>query len=335
MTGTVASISAAAVNPWRFNAHPDTWFIIGAAGFAYWYALARTGPRLLGRDAVVVTRRQVASFCAGLFFLELASDWPIHDLAETYLYSAHMLQHMLVSLVAPPLLLVGIPGWLTRHILRSRGASGTVRVLCRPIIAGLMFNTVIALSHAPFWVDATLYHHLLHFWAHLLLFTVALFMWFPVVNKLEELPTLTPPGRMIYLFFQSVVPNVPAAFLVLGTGVIYKFYGAVPHPFAGIDVLNDQQMAGAIMKVGGTFFFWGIIVVMFFRWAASQFPSTKAAEDRAASAAEAAEILARGRAREAAPVPAGPRPGSGLPDVLTWDDVAEELARTQPAQPGP
>jgi putative membrane protein len=343
--GALASMTGAGIDPWRFNAHPDTWFVIASAGFAYWYALTRIGPRIadpagsgVGRGRfAVVTRRQVMSFCAGLLVVELASDWPLHDLAENYLYGAHMVQHMLISLVAPPLLLLGIPGWLTRHILRSRGASGTVRVVCRPVMAGLMFNTVIAVSHAPFWVDATLYHHFLHFWAHLLLFTVALIMWFPVVNKLPDFPTLTPPGKMVYLFFQSILPNVPAAFLVLSTGVIYKYYGAVPHPFAGLDLLNDQQLAGAVMKVGGTFFFWGIIVVMFFRWAASQHHGTSAAADRAASAAEAELSLARNRTSPgvlvggAAPSPAP----AAMPDILTWDDVAQELANTHPAQPGP
>ncbi|MDQ1392326.1 MAG: putative rane protein [Acidimicrobiaceae bacterium] len=339
----------AAVDPWRFHAHPDTWFVVVLSAFAYWYAIRRVGPRLMGAHATVVTRRQVLCFSAGLLAIELASDWPIHDLAENYLFSAHMLQHMLISLFAPPLLLLGMPAWLIRRILRSRWAAGTVRVLCRPLIAGLMFNAVIAISHAPFWVNGTLEHHYLHFWAHLLLFVSALFMWFPVINKLEEFPSLSATGRMVYLFLQSVVPNVPVAFLVMSDGVLYRFYAGVPHPIAGLNAINDQQLAGAIMKVGGTFYLWGIITVLFFRWAAAQYRSGVAADDRAASAAEGEDVLARRRnprpqpssvlAGRAAGIAGGtgasdgPGGSGAMPRVLTWDHVAEQLARTPPAEP--
>jgi cytochrome c oxidase assembly factor CtaG len=239
-------------------------------------------------------------------------------------------------------------------------------VLCRPLVAGLMFNAVIAISHAPFWVNGTLEHHYLHFWAHLLLFVSALFMWFPVVNKLEEFPSLSATGRMVYLFLQSVVPNVPVAFLVMSDGVLYRFYANAPHPIAGLNAINDQQLAGAIMKVGGTFYLWGIITVLFFRWAATQYRSDGNADDRAASAAEGEDMLARRRNPQPQPAPllagratgtaggtngaggpggaggaggphgsggSGGSDGTGMPRVLTWDHVAEELARTPPAEP--
>jgi putative membrane protein len=359
-----------AVNPWAFHTHPDTWFVVVAAGFAYWYAIRRIGPRVLGDRSggrsegrsegwsrgwsegrsggwqggrlggrlTVATRRQILCFYAGLLVIEVSGDWPLHDLAENYLYSAHMLQHLLVSLIAPPLLLLGMPAWLVRRMLRRPWAGGTVRVMARPLVAGLTFNAVIAISHAPFWVNGTLEHHYLHFWAHLLLFLSAMLMWFPVINRLEEFPSLSGTGRMIYLFVMSIVPNVPAAFLLLATGVVYKFYATVPHPFAGLNAVNDQQLAGAIMKVGGTTYLWALITVMFFRWVASQVRSGSAAEDRDASAAAAVKELVQRRQPAVASVGSvgsgsGARSGS-MPKVLTWDDVAEELARTPPASPG-
>jgi putative membrane protein len=322
-------------NPWAFHAHPDTWLAIVTPAFAYWYAIRRLGPRVLDRRATIVTRKQVLCFCAGLLALEVAADWPIHDLAENYLFSAHMVEHMLISLVAPPLLLLGMPAWMTRRILRPRWAGGTVRVMCRPLVAGVLFNAVIAISHAPFWVNGTLEHHSLHFFAHLLLFTVSMFMWFPVINKLEEFPSLAGPARMIYLFLQSVIPNVPAAFLAMSTGVVYKFYASVPHPFAGLSAVNDQQLAGAIMKVGGTFYLWGIITVLFFRWVSTEYRSSSAADDRARSAAAAVDDITR--RLDPDPVPAltvrAGEPGDRMPRVLTWDHVAEELAKSPPAQP--
>jgi len=325
-------------NPLAFHAHPDTWFVIVFSGYLYWYAIRRLGPRVLGAGVRVATRRQILYFCAGLFTLEVAGDWPLHDLAENYLYSAHMVQHLLISFVAPPLLLLGVPAWLTRWILRPLWAQGTVRVMARPVVAAVFFNAVIAISHAPFWVNGTLEHHSLHFWAHLLLFIASMFMWFPVINRLEEFPSLDGFPRMIYLFIQSILPNVPAAFLLLATGVVYKYYATVPHPY--MSAIQDQQLAGAIMKVGGTTYLWGIITIMFFRWVRLQYRSGDAAEDRKASAAEAERTLMRQAHPEAAPAPvlagAGARPRSidTMPKILTWDDVAEELARTPPAEQG-
>jgi putative membrane protein len=320
MTMTLSSV--AHVDPWRYSAHPEVWLIVVVAVVGYWYAVTRVGPRVVEPGARVVTRRHVACFATGLAVLWIASDWPLHDLSEGYLYSAHMVEHLLISLIAPPLLLLGIPDWLTRRILRPRWAARTIRMVCAPIAATVIFNSVIALGHAPFYVNGTLEHHWLHFWAHALLFLASMIMWFPVVNKMPEYPTMSAPIKMGYLFIQSIVPNVPVAFLVVASGVVYKFYGTVPHPW--FNAITDQQLAGSIMKVGGTMYLWTIIVAIFFGWAANEAKDSKAAEERAASAAAAAALLARG----------SDAPGS-LPEVLTWDQVADELAKTQPAKPGP
>jgi putative membrane protein len=313
-------IFGAAVDGLRYNTHPEVWLIVATAATGYWYAVTRIGPNAVGRGEAAVSRRQVVWFVSGLAVLWLASDWPLHDLAENYLYSAHMVEHLLISLVAPPMLLLGIPDWLTRMLLRPRSIGGTVRVLCRPMVAGVLFNTVIAVSHAPGYVNFTLYHHFWHFWAHLLLFVVSMLMWFPVVNQLPEYPTMNPPLKMVYLFLQSVIPNVPVAFLTLSTGVVYSFYGQVPRPFP-ISVLTDQQLAGAIMKLGGTTIVWSIIVVVFFKWYGAQLRADQA---------DQAEQTERRAASAAAP----PSPtDTDMPDVLTWDHVVAELARSQPAKP--
>jgi cytochrome c oxidase assembly factor CtaG len=220
---------------------------------------------------------------------------------------------------------MGVPAWLTRWILRPRALSGTVRVVCRPLIATIIFNSVVAIGHAPFYVNGTLEHHFLHFWAHLLLFVASMIMWFPVVNKLPEYPTMSPPIKMGYLFIQSIVPNVPVAFLAIATGVVYKFYATVAHPW--INAVTDQQLAAAIMKVGGTFYLWSIILVIFFRWAGSGDRKREAAVERAASAAAGAARVGLAPPRAAT--------DEVIPDVLTWEHVAGELAKSQPARPGP
>ena len=86
---------------WRFHPHPEVWLLVGALALSYTYAIKVIGPHAVRRGEAVVRPRQVACFVAGLLILWIASDWPMHDVGEGYLYSAHMLQHMMLSYFMP------------------------------------------------------------------------------------------------------------------------------------------------------------------------------------------------------------------------------------------
>jgi putative membrane protein len=286
----------AAASPWAWHAHPSVWVVIGLVSGGYAAALRVLGARAGER----APRRQVATFYAGVLLMWVAADYPVHDLAERYLFSVHMVQHILLTLVVPPLLLAGTPAFLMRWLLPPGPRTTFVRKAARPLLAATVYNAVFVFTHWPPVVDAALHSEALHFGAHCLIFFTALLMWFPVMNRLPEYPMMSPPARMIYLFLQSVIPTVPASFLTFADGVIYKFYATVPHPFH-MSAVADQQLAGALMKVLGGTILWGVIVVMFFRWYADEHRTN---------------------------VP----PRMSIDDeVLTWDDVARELERTPPA----
>src|SRR3989442_235431 len=87
-----------------------------------------------------ITMAQITLFTCGVGVLLRASDWPLHDLAERYLYSAHMVQHMLMTFVAAPLLLLGTPEWLARGILRRTRLLRPVRFFGRPVPDLIQFN---------------------------------------------------------------------------------------------------------------------------------------------------------------------------------------------------
>jgi putative membrane protein len=86
-----------------------------------------------------------------------------------------------------------------------------------------------------------------------------------VLSPLPELPALSRPGQLLYLFFQSLAPTIPASFLTFGTEPLYPVYAAFPRIW-GIDVLTDQLIAGLVMKLVGGAILWGVITVIFFRW---------------------------------------------------------------------
>jgi putative membrane protein len=248
-----------------WHLHPEVWVVFAALAAGYWWAL-RHAPD----GTVPATRRQRRLFGAGLAVLLVGSAWPVHDLAEDYLFSVHMVQHTLFSLVAPPLLLAGIPAWLAERALRPGWLRALVYRATRPIPAFIAFNTVVVVTHWPPLVDASLRSEPLHFGVHLVLFTTAAVMWTPVVSPAPKLlPRLSPPTQMLYLFLQSVIPTVPASFLTLGDEPIYGFYVEAPRMW-GLSALDDQLWAGLIMKLGAGFLLWGIIAVVFFRWYAAE-----------------------------------------------------------------
>jgi putative membrane protein len=262
----MASVIAVAFPRW--TAHPDVWLIMGMLAAGYAIALTRLGPRLAPARPVA-TRFQVVCFTLGLVALWVASDWPVHDVAERYNYSVHMVQHLVFSMVAAPLLLLGTPAWLARWLLQPPGLLRLVRTLARFVPALLVFNIVLVVTHWPWMVDQSLNSAVVHFSLHAVLFTSSLIVWLPAVSPLPEIPRLQPVLRMLYLFAWSIVPTVPASFLTFGASPLYKFYEHVPHLY-GLSTLQDQQLAGLIMKIGAGLLLWMVIAVVFFRWAAEE-----------------------------------------------------------------
>ena len=240
-----------------WHTHPDAWALMGAIELGYLLTVRR--------QPTQTPRRQVWLFSAGVAVLWLASDWPIHDLAEKYLYMAHMVQHLLITLVAAPLLLIGTPAWLARDVLKRTRLLPAVKFLARPVPGLIQFNLILVLSHWPLIVDGTLRDHPLHFVAHAVLLLSALLMWMVVFSPLPEVPQARPPTKMLYLFLQTIVPTVPASFLTFGSTPLYHFYEHVPRLY-GISALTDMQMSGLIMKIVGGFYLWTVIAVIFFRW---------------------------------------------------------------------
>ncbi len=248
-----------ALPPWHL--HPDVWLLFGSIVAAYLIAcrrhLAATG------EATPVRKKRF--FLMGMAVLFVGADWPVHDLAERYLYFMHMTQHLLFTLVAAPILIAGMPPWLLRSLLAPRPVRRVFRFMTRPLVALLFFNSVLLFTHWPDVVAASVGSELIHFSLHVLIVTSALVMWWPVMSPLPEMPALAPPGQMVYLFLQSLAPTIPASFLTFGHTPLYPIYATFPRIW-GIGALNDQLMAGLIMKLLGGLLLWGVIATIFFRW---------------------------------------------------------------------
>ncbi len=244
-----------------WHVHPDVWLLFGSIIAAYLIA-GRRHERATG-EATEPRKRRL--FLLGMGVLWLGADWPIHDLAERYLYSMHMTQHLLFTLVAAPILIAGMPVWLLRELLAPAPIRRIFRFMTRPLVALIFFNSVLLFTHWPDVVAASVGSELVHLGLHVLIVTSALVMWWPVMSPLPEMPSLPPPGQMLYLFLQSLAPTIPASFLTFGHRPLYPVDATFPRIW-GIDALTDQLIAGLIMKLLGGLLLWGVIAVIFFRW---------------------------------------------------------------------
>lgn len=298
----------AAVDPWRFQAHPEVWALVAGLAGLWWYAMRHIGPSAVRDDEQVVTRGQAGWFAAALLTLWLASDWPLHDLAEERLYALHMVQHLLISFIVPAMALLAIPTWLARLVVGSGRGYRVLRFLTRLVPASLLFNGVVVLTHAPFTVTASVESPVVHYAVHLLVFFSGVIMWMGVCGPLPEL-RFRMPVQMAHLFLQSIIPVVPAGWLTFAEGVVYHVYDR-PYRLWGLSAVEDQQLAGVVMKVAGSMFLWVVIVVLFARWV-----------EKSQGDEHARGVLPDRRAPEA--------------DLLTWADVEHELAAAPPAPPEP
>jgi putative membrane protein len=252
-----------------WHPHLEVWALVLLLEGGYLVAVRRWGRQQVSPGEPPATRGQVVAFSLGVLAIWIAADWPVHELSEERLFSVHMVQHFLLSLVAPPLLLLGTPGWLIRRLLGPRWLLATVRWLSKPLVALLLFNGYIAISHWPPVVELQVSSEPAHFLLHSVLMGTALLMWMPVLSPMAEIPRLSYPLRMLYLFAQSIVPTVPASFLTFATEPLYPFYAAAA-PLAGMDPVLDQRIAGLIMKLLGGVLLWTGIAVLFFKWNARE-----------------------------------------------------------------
>lgn len=254
----------AALIPWV--AHPEVWVLIGGGLAVGIYAARVIQPKALDAGYEGLTSTQISWFVAGLIGLWVASDWPVHDIAEDHLYSVHMGQHLVISLLIPAAFVLATPRWLLELVLQPHSRAWRwLRKGSKPLFAGIVFNAVTALLHLPQVVQLAADSGVAHYLMHLLVFGSGILLWMPVIGPIKEW-RLQPLGQCIYLFCNSLLPTIPGGWLVFATGVVYPHYDT-PERLWGVSLLTDQQAAGAIMKLAGGFFIWIVIFVIFGRWA--------------------------------------------------------------------
>jgi putative membrane protein len=246
--------------------HPDPAIVAGVAALGVLYIAALRRGRVQGRPVKGV---QVVSFFGGLAVLLGTLTGPLHDLSDYYLFSAHMVQHLLLVFAMPPLLLYGTPGWMLSPLLRHPLLLRVGRRLTRPSGAFASFNLVLVAWHLPPLYNLAMDHHGVHIVMHLMIMVVSVILWWPVLSPSPELPRAPYPVQMLYLFVVGLPMVVVSIFITMAGTVLYPYYAAAPRVWEALTPHTDQHLGGLIMWIPGGLVFLIAISVVFFRWQAA------------------------------------------------------------------
>ena len=229
--------------------------------------------------AELVRTGQAVAFFLGVYFIFFALVSPIDELGDYYLFSAHMVQHLFLTIIGPPLMIAGLPGWLLQPLLKRRILLRVGRFFTYPAVAFVLFNVNFWLWHAPALYDATLYDPTLHLLEHVTYIVTGVLYWWPVFSPLTEgWPRLSMGGRLLYIFLGGM-PSV-----LLGAGLtfsepLYEPYIHAPRIW-GLSPIMDQQVGGLIMWVPANIAYIIVASVIFLRWMQAQDSKQRADEAR-------------------------------------------------------
>jgi putative membrane protein len=201
----------------------------------------------------------------GLLVILFALVSPLDVLGDEYLFSAHMTQHLLITLVGPPLLLAGTPGWLLRPVLAWPAIARLARFLTNPLVAFAVFNGTLMFWHLQSTYELTFVNEAVHVIEHLTFMAAGVIAWWQILSPLSELPRLSYPMQLLFLFFQTFPMTLLSAMIAFAPAPLYAVYAEAPRLF-GMSVMVDQEMAGLIMWMPGGMIYLAAMSVVFFKW---------------------------------------------------------------------
>jgi putative membrane protein len=235
-------------------------------------------------------RRKPWFFAAGALALWIALDWPVGPLGAGYLASVHMGQVLLIAMLAPPLLLNGIPDAAYRRLEHHPRALRLLAVLTHPVVAMAIFTVSMGVTHWPPVVDALMGSQLGSFAIDMLWLGTGLIFSWPVAAPVPERPWMTYPLKMGHLLAGSLLNTGVFAFLTFSDLPVYAIYELAP-PISGLSAREDQRIAGLLMKMGGAPIMWTWISILFYRW----YRESEAASDESDTAPPRPDAVAEPR----------------------------------------
>ena len=190
----------------------------------------------------------------------------LDELADARIFSMHMLQHLMQTFVIPPLLLLGTPGWMLRPWVLSRPIKPIARILTTPrdrvpdFLGSLRHRALSRRSSITCAATRTFTS-----FCTCASWPPGVLLWWPILSPLPELPRLSYPAQILYLFLLMIPMTAVAAPITLATRVIYPWYTEGAHGW-GLKPIEDQVLGGLIMWVGQGTYLMFIFTFIFYKW---------------------------------------------------------------------
>ncbi len=223
-----------------------------------------TGPFARSRGVTPAIPLERNRFLLAIVLLFMALVSPIDTLALVSL-AMHMVQHLIMIVVVPPLLILSIPPAVGSLFLVNKNVLVLMKAFLNPLVVFLIFNVIFVGWHLPANYDLAIRDQQVHVLEHVMFIFGSLISWWPVFSHQPELPRSTPGFLMLYLFFMSLPPTIIGALLTFAGFVVYPSYEAVSRPW-GMAAQADQELAGLLMWLPGGLVYFLVLTVVFFRW---------------------------------------------------------------------
>jgi len=231
-------------------------------GVAILVALYVGACRVIGRRP---SRRQAMWFALAMAAI-LYAHTELDELADARIFSMHMLQHLMETFVIPPLLLLGTPAWMIQRVVLSRAIKPIARGLTNPLVAFLIFSAVFVTAHFPPVFELMCRNENFHIFLHLMFMAAGVLLWWPILSPMPELPRLSYPAQILYLFLLMIPMTAVAAPITLATNVVYPWYTEAAHGW-GLNALDDQVLGGLLMWIGQGTYLMFVFTFIFYKWA--------------------------------------------------------------------
>ncbi|MFA1818689.1 cytochrome c oxidase assembly factor CtaG [Virgibacillus oceani] len=273
-----------------FRALWSPYFLLFVAGLALLYFLV-TGPlrHKFGGDDKPTIKQQILVYTA-LVLLYIVKGSPI-DLLSHIMLSFHMAQMAIFYLLFPILVIKGIPVWIWEKVVYTPVIKPVLRVLTKPVVSILLFNSLFSLYHIPAIHDFTKTSQLVHTSVSLTILVAAFIVWWPVLSPIKEMDTMKPLVKILYIFANGVLITPACALIIFSNTPLYATYSSEgawmqamalcvpgnvldgiapaisgPQMFSPMSTLEDQQLGGIIMKIMQEITYGVILAIVFFKW---------------------------------------------------------------------
>ncbi|MEH7014668.1 cytochrome c oxidase assembly factor CtaG [Neobacillus niacini] len=239
-------------------------------------------------DSEPLTKKQAGLFLLSISLIYVIKGSPL-DLMAHLMFYVHMISMALLVLVIPPIFIFGIPVWIWRKLFKINLFHSLFKFFTKPLFALIIFNGLFSFYHVPMIFDRVMQSFWLHAGYSILLFIVAIFMWWPLINPVPEHQRLSGLKKVGYIFADGILITPACALIIFAPASIYATYSdpevwaqvmslcVGPATFAGLSIsgpelfssmslLHDQQLGGVLMKIIQEIVYGVILGHVFFEW---------------------------------------------------------------------